>query len=86
MKIHVEGDIYITSDERQFMISKLQRYKDKEGNEKEQMVAQGYYTSLESLINGLVKRKLLQSNATTLNELLGSLKSIREEIGQLKIS
>ena len=87
MRIHVEGDIYITSDERQFIIAKLQKWKDKEtGEEKEQLIAQGYYTNLEHLISGLVKRKLLRSTATTLKELMHDLRSIREEISELKIS
>lgn len=81
MRIHVEKDIYITSDERQFVIAKQTFQKDKEtGEEKEVMLGLQYYTNLSSLIQALVRRKVSDSTATTLQELLTEVKLIKAHI------
>jgi len=84
MRIHIEDDLWITSDDRNYMIAKRAMYKNKEdGEEREQFNAIGYYSSLNSLIKGLLERKLRQSNATTLQELLKSVEGIKVWIDQL---
>ncbi|ETK29807.1 DUF5405 family protein [Paenibacillus larvae] len=76
MKVHIEDDLYITSDERQFCLSQLRKSMDKEGNEKEYFVHLGFYSSLGGLINDFIKRKIKETPSTTLCELLQEVRNI----------
>ncbi len=85
MKIEIEKNTYIESDSNQFMIRK---YSDKptinkDGEEVYSFATLGYYGSLEHLANGLVRKKLLESNTTSFSELISEVKQIRQDISVL---
>lgn len=81
MKIAVGNNTFIESDSRQFIIKKYTGAIDKEGNEISTSL--GYYNTLGRAIKGLVKTKLLESEATTIKELLETLNRIEKEIDEL---
>lgn len=81
MKISVGNGIYIESDSMQFTIKKYTGTTDKEGKEIGQ--ALGYYSSLNHTLKGLLKLKVLASNATSIKELLEEVKRIEKEIDDL---
>jgi len=81
MKIAVGNNTFIESDTRQFIVKKYTGAIDKEGNEISTSL--GYYNTLGRVIKGLVKTKLLESEATTIKELLETLNRIEKEIDDL---
>lgn len=85
MKIKIDDKTYIESDGMQFVIRKYtgKTYVDKQGNEREGFNTLGYYGTIEQLMNGLIKRKILQSKATTFKGLSEDIQKVREEITQL---
>lgn len=80
MKIHVQDNIYIESDDRQFIIKKYGK-KDKNGNDT--YTSLGYFTTLESVCKYLIRLKVFESQATTIKELLDDYRRIEKEIKQL---
>lgn len=79
MKIHIEGNVFIESDEHQFILKRYgNTYINKEGEEVQNYTVIGYYPTVEQAINSLIKKKLLNSQATTLKELKEDVESIRE--------
>jgi hypothetical protein len=79
MKVHIEDNIYLESDERQFIIKKYTGSINKQTNQ-EVFVPLGYYSQLESVVKALVRMKIRQSSATTFEELIQDLKRIEEWI------
>lgn len=85
MKIKVEDKTYIESDGMQYIVK---RYTgnittDKKGDEREGYQVLGYYGTIESLIKGLYNKKMYESKATTLKQLLEESKKVSREIKQL---
>lgn len=78
MRIHVEGNIYITSDKHNFIVEEETMKQD--GSGKGKTVVHGYFSSLSSVAKFLVKMKVKQSTATTLQELVRDMKRIEEQI------
>jgi len=79
MKIHIEGNVFIESDEHQFILKRYgNTYINKEGEEVQNYTVIGYYPTVEQAINSLIKKKLLNSQAATLKELKEDVESIRE--------
>jgi hypothetical protein len=78
MKVQVEGNIYLESDEHQFIIKEYTGKIDKNGNDL--YTTHAYVTSLESAFKFLVKLKVKQSTASNLNELIIDLKRIEQFI------
>ncbi|GIP55926.1 hypothetical protein [Paenibacillus vini] len=75
MKVQIEGQLYLESDERQFVIKQYNGKVDDKG--KELFQAKGYFSSIEGAIKHLVKMKLMESTSTTLGELLREIESIK---------
>jgi|SRR5690625_2691850 len=79
LKINIEGNIYLESDEHQFMLKRYgNTYINKEGEEVQNYTVIGYYPTIERAINSFITKKLLDSQATTLKELKQDVESIRE--------
>lgn len=78
MRIHVEGNIYITSDKHNFIVEEETTKQD--GSGKGKTIVHGYFSDLRSAIKHLVKMKLRQSTATTLQELVRDVQRIEEYI------
>lgn len=75
MKIHIEDNLYLESDARQYMLKRYSGKLDKEGNETYSVV--GYYPDVNLAINSLIEMKIKESNATTLKEL-------KEDVADIK--
>lgn len=82
MKVNIEGNLYLESDGMQFILKDYtgKIYTDKRGNVTEAHNTLGYFPSVQSAMRHLVKMKLMESTATTLNELLQDVQRIEEYI------
>lgn len=80
----VQKDIYLESDEYQFIIKKYNGKitVGKDGKEREVYETMGYYTSIEHAINALVKMKIKASTASDLNQLMADIGRIKEFISE----
>lgn len=78
MKVCVEDNLYIESDGMQFILKEYNGKQDKQGNELYK--THGYFPNVASALNHVVKMKVMNSNASTLSELLAEVEGIREYI------
>lgn len=78
MKVQIEGQLYLESDGMQFILREYNGKQDKAGNDIYK--THGYYSSVEVAIKGLVKKKVMESTAATLSELLREVESIKAYI------
>lgn len=76
MKIHVEGNIFLCSDEYQFILREYMSSVDKRTGERKSKVI-GYYTSINGVINKIIKLKLVETKIEELHELKGEITRIR---------
>lgn len=83
MKVHIEGNVFLESDEFQFIIKEYTGSKDKNGNPTYK--THGYFTSLQSAIKALVTMKIKESTAKELETLIEEVRKIYEMIEE-KIS
>lgn len=67
MKVHIEGDLYLESDDIQFIIKEYTGKTDATG--RELYKTHGYFPSVQSAVKHLVKMKVMRSTAQTLSEL-----------------
>jgi hypothetical protein len=89
MKIHIEGDIYLSSNGADGKLGySLERFKgtriDRQRGEVEVWDNIGNYSSIENALNiGILKLKIDASTATTLKELIIDVQRIRTEINAI---
>lgn len=81
MKIQVEDSLFIESDGMQFILKKYSGSQDKNGNDVYK--ALGYFGKLEAAMDKIIKLKLMESNATTLKDLIQDLRRIEREVKTL---
>ncbi len=86
MKIKFKGkkrQYELTSDERQFILSEI--IKAKTGKNKGEYVIKtiGYFSSLESILNKINYLEIVDSNATSFEELLKAVRDTKKYIGSL---
>lgn len=74
MKVQIEENLFLESDERNFFIKELTGKQDKNGNDISK--THGYYSTVQQALNGLLQLKVKQSTAVTLSELISEVKSI----------
>lgn len=74
MKVHIEGNLFLESDERQFIIKEYTGKMDDKG--KELFKAHGYYPTISLAMKSFVSMKIKQSTASTLSELIEDVKRI----------
>lgn len=85
MKINVEDKLYIENDSLQFI---LKQYTGKtttnnKGEEMELYKVLGYFTTMKQVFKFLLKKKLMESTATTIQELHADLKRIENELDEI---
>ena len=81
MKIQVEDKLFIESDGMQFI---LKRYSGKfDKNENETYKVLGYFGTLQQTIKFIIKTKVMESEATTVQQLLTDLERIEKEVSEL---
>lgn len=74
MKVHIEENLYLESDERCFVIKDYSGKKDVNG--KDLYKTHGYYSTIQQAIKKLVQMKIKQTTAQTLSELVTDVKRI----------
>lgn len=82
MKIKLDENLYLESDDMQYILKKYSNktYTNKDGEEIRAYQNLGYYGSIEQAINSLVNKKILNSDATSFIELKNELTKIWDEI------
>lgn len=81
MKVQIEDNLYIESDERQFVIKEYTGKTDKKGTPL--FKTHGYYTKVEFALKKLLQMKVKESTATNLAELIQDIKRIERYIEQI---
>lgn len=83
MRIQIDDSIYLTSDSTQFMLVETKIIQDGKNKGNEYDSTLGYYGSIPEVIKAYVKQKQLESNATTLQELLAETREIYQYVKNL---
>lgn len=83
MRIQIDDSIYLTSDSTQFMLVETKIIQDGKNKGNEYDSTLGYYGSIPEVIKAYVKQKQLESNATTLQELLTETRVIYQYVKNL---
>lgn len=80
MKVHIENNLYLESDERQYILVEYSIAKS--GKNEGEAVGRNlsYHPSIDSAIRALVQRKIKESTAQTLAELAQDVRRIDEYI------
>jgi hypothetical protein len=78
MNVQIEENLFLESDERNFVIREYTGKQDKKGNDL--FKTHGFYSTVQQALNGLVQMKVKQSTAVTLSELVLDIESIKEYI------
>lgn len=85
--IKLDKNYYLNADSNCYILCTNTGRKDKEGNEVYEN--EGYYTSIESLLNGLIKKEtrkfISKKGIQSMEELLNEIKRLEEYIKSLKI-
>jgi hypothetical protein len=78
MKVQIEGNLYLESDEMQFT---LKEYTDKlDKNGKEVFKVLGYYGTIQQAAKAFVRMKIKQTTAVRLGELINDVNRIERNI------
>ncbi|MEB4784830.1 hypothetical protein P5G60_24150 [Paenibacillus jamilae] len=83
MKVQIEGSLYLESDGMQFILKEYtgkQSVNKKTGDSTDLYKTYGYFPTVKSALEKVVKMKIMDSTATTLGELLTEFKGIRKYI------
>jgi hypothetical protein len=78
VKVQIEDNLYLESDGLQFIIKEYTGKLDSQGNER--FKTHGFFSTVKSAVEHLVKMKVMQSTATTLCELVQDVERIRQYI------
>lgn len=76
MKVQIERNLFLESDGMQYILKEYTGTTDKNG--KELYNAKGYYGDVQSAMRGLLKFKIMESTATTLNGLVEDMRRLKE--------
>ena len=81
MFIQLDEDFRMTSDPKNIVLEKRSIITNKEDETtREIWVNDGYYSSLNGLLNGYMKKSIMKSSAKTLGELAEDIKRIEKVI------
>lgn len=80
MKIHIENNLYIESDERQYILKQYGKpYTDKKTGELVTPSTNiGYYMTVQQALRGVVQMKVKECTATDLKGLIQHVQSVEE--------
>ena len=80
MEIKLNGGYVIKSDNIQFTLNKYYISNGTKSKGKEVLKPVGYYTNLESVFKSYLNKKILDSNATNIEELVEDVKETKKYI------
>jgi hypothetical protein len=78
MKVHIEGSLYLESDPYNFILREYTTKKDGQGAGK--TIVHGYFSNVQAALKKVVKMKIKESTAKTLQELVEDVRRIEEYI------
>ncbi|MFC5528421.1 hypothetical protein [Cohnella yongneupensis] len=74
MKVHIEGNLYLESDERQFVLKEYTGGTNKDGNELYKTIA--YLTDIQHAFRYILRQKIKETTASNVKELIADLQRI----------
>lgn len=80
MRIVIDEDYIITSDERNYILNKVSVTETGKNKGEEYQIAVGFYPTFDKALVGYVRKKELKSNATTISEQIEVIRKLNEEI------
>lgn len=80
MKVLIQDNLFIESDEKQYILKEYTGKFDK--SEKEVVKIHGYFGRVSQALKHVVKLNIMKSEATTLQELVKDIEQIDEKIEQ----
>lgn len=83
MFIQLDEDFRMKNDPNNLILEKRSIVKKEDGATKEIWVNDGYYTSINGLLNGYLRKSVIKSSASTLGELANDIKRIEKNIDKL---
>lgn len=81
MKLHVEGNLYVESDERQYIVREYLGTFDKEGRENQK--TPHHFKTFGGVLRYLLNKELRATTATTLFELLKEFERIETKLTEV---
>lgn len=78
MKVHIENNLYLESDGMQFIIKEYTGTIGKDG--KEISRSKGYFGSVESALQHVLKMKVMESTANDLKTLIEDVRALQQYI------
>jgi molybdopterin/thiamine biosynthesis adenylyltransferase len=78
MKVQIENNLFLESDERQFILKEYSGKKDKDGKETFKIL--GFFGTAQQALKAFARMKIKQSTAVTLSELVLDVNRIEEYI------
>lgn len=83
MKIDLIDNYVLTSDSDNFILNEKTIVKSGKNKDKEVLIAVGYWPTIVQLLDGLITKKMLQSNARTVEGLIRDHKALISECKKL---
>jgi hypothetical protein len=84
MKVLIQDNLYLVSDERQYILKEYTGQFDKKGNEVVKII--GYFGRVGQALKHVVKMNIMKSEAATLNELVKDIEQIDNRIEELLLN
>lgn len=78
MKVQIEANLYLESDPHNFILKEYTLRKD--GVSEGKPIIHGYFSNVQSALQKVIKMKIKQSTAKTLQELAADIRRIEEYI------
>jgi hypothetical protein len=78
MKVQIENNLFLESDERQFILKEYTGRQDKDG--KDIFKIHGFFGTVQQALKAFTRMKIKQSTAETLSELVLDVNRIEEYI------
>ena len=82
MKVHIEKNLYLESDNMQFILKEYtgKQSKSESGKTTDLFKTHGYFPNVQAALDKFLKMKIMDSTAKDLKELIYDVKQIREYI------
>lgn len=83
MDIRIDDDYAIASDKYQFILYKIKVKKSGESKGEEKRDVVGYYPRIDAALEGYVSEQILNSDVTTVQQLLFEIRRLKEFIKEI---
>lgn len=85
MKLQINEDYRITTDEKNVMLEQRKVYQEGKNKGQEYYNTIGYYGTLEGAFNGMLNHRIRTSDASSYKELIKLVAEVREDIKRVSM-